>query len=49
MSQTLNTPIDLTRKIAIVSMSFGEIGGHAMVKKRFNNKPFAIVPTLSHV
>ena len=48
-SQTLNTPIYLTRKMAIVSMSFGEIGGQTMVKQHFKNKPFAIVPTPSHV
>lgn len=49
VSQTLNTLVCLTGKMAIVSMSFGESGGHGTAEKRSKNKPFVIVPTPSHV
>lgn len=42
LSQTLNTPIYLTRKMAIRSMSFGGFGGHATVEKWFKNQPFQL-------
>lgn len=43
--EILDTPIYMTRKMAIVTMSFGEFGGHAMAEKSFKSKPFTTAPT----
>lgn len=49
VSEILDIPVYMTRKMAVVSLSFGEFGGYATVEKSFKNKPFTIAPTPSHV